>query len=82
MKLKLSVIANGAAIAALGAHIRTDQYAAERERRFDLWQESECIYLGLTIDEHNELLNKAGIAEVKGFPNMYSAVRNVITAGH
>lgn len=48
---------------------------AERQRIFDLWQESECDFFDCTIKEHNELLSKVAIAEANGSLDVYSAIK-------
>ncbi len=54
----------------------------ERQKAFDLWQETECAFFDCTVDEHNDILEKVAIAEAAGFPNMYVATKAAIISGH
>jgi hypothetical protein len=43
---------------------------------FEIWQQSECDILGITIDEHNKMIEIASQMEAVGFPDAYDKMKS------
>jgi hypothetical protein len=45
---------------------------------FEMWQRSECCRLGITTEEHNEILKALNKMSSVGWPSSYDAFINAI----
>lgn len=45
---------------------------------FEMWQRSECCRLGITIEEHNQILKTLNKMSSLGWPGNYDAFINAI----
>jgi len=58
---------------------RISQSAEALLNRFELWQQTECQRLNITVDTHNEILEVCRKFELAGLGWPYDTVTSIIT---